>query len=172
MSRSQIVFETRWFRVESVAVGEAGKEPYYQVVQADGVIMLPVTEGGRIVLVRQFRPPLGRRTLEVPAGFMDEAEAPADAARRELYEETGYHGAEFTYLGTGRMLMNRLTSCEHMLLVTGARRDPAFEPRENIQVVELEPRELRQMILAGDFEQMSAFALLFLVQEKLGWRLF
>jgi len=44
------------------------------------------------LLVEQYRPPLGRRTLEFPAGLIDEGETPQEAALRELHEETGYVG--------------------------------------------------------------------------------
>lgn len=46
----------------------------------------------RVVLIRQYRPPMGAFCLEVPAGLIDADESPSDAALRELYEETGYTG--------------------------------------------------------------------------------
>lgn len=46
----------------------------------------------RIVLVRQFRPPTGKYVIEAPAGLIDPGETPEAAARRELFEETGYTG--------------------------------------------------------------------------------
>ncbi len=47
---------------------------------------------GRLVLVRQFRPPASGCTIEFPAGLIDKGEKPATTAKRELYEETGYSG--------------------------------------------------------------------------------
>ena len=53
--------------------------------------IVPVTEDGRVLLVRQFRPALERYTWEIPAGQKDTAEEdPALCAKRELREETGY----------------------------------------------------------------------------------
>ena len=46
----------------------------------------------RLVLVRQFRPPVNAETIEFPAGLIDAGETPAEAALRELEEETGYTG--------------------------------------------------------------------------------
>ena len=46
-----------------------------------------------MLLVRQFRPPMGAVTIELPAGLVDPGESPEAAALRELKEETGYVGA-------------------------------------------------------------------------------
>jgi 8-oxo-dGTP pyrophosphatase MutT (NUDIX family) len=47
---------------------------------------------GRLILVRQFRPPAGGHVIEFPAGLIDDNETPEMAAVRELFEETGYSG--------------------------------------------------------------------------------
>eukprot|EP00241_Pyramimonas_parkeae_P022947 CAMPEP_0114290952 /NCGR_PEP_ID=MMETSP0059-20121206/8222_1 /TAXON_ID=36894 /ORGANISM="Pyramimonas parkeae, Strain CCMP726" /LENGTH=217 /DNA_ID=CAMNT_0001412407 /DNA_START=50 /DNA_END=703 /DNA_ORIENTATION=+ len=49
-------------------------------------------EGSKLVVVKQFRPPLGKFTVELPAGLIDEGESFQEAALRELKEETGYSG--------------------------------------------------------------------------------
>ena len=55
------------------------------------VAVVPMLDDGSVVLVRQFRTPLGVETLELPAGIMDkDGESAHDAAARELAEETGY----------------------------------------------------------------------------------
>lgn len=60
-----------------------------------GVVVLPLLEGGRTVLVRQFRYAVGRQTLELPAGKIEPGESPLEAAARELAEETGLRAARF-----------------------------------------------------------------------------
>lgn len=64
------------------------------------VMMVPLLDDGRVVLVRQFRYPLGRHFIEVPAGKIDAGESPLDTARRELREECGYTAARWEHLRT------------------------------------------------------------------------
>ena len=61
--------------------------------------VLPVTEDGMVILVRQYRYPVGRVTLEIPAGKLDvPGEDPLECAKRELKEETGYSAECYTKL--------------------------------------------------------------------------
>lgn len=70
---------------------------------ASGVVVLvPVTEEGEIVLVEQFRTPVGKNVIELPAGLVGDHEEPDEsilkAAKRELKEETGFEAAELELL--------------------------------------------------------------------------
>lgn len=68
------------------------------------VVVVAVTDEGKLLLIEQFRPPVGCRVLELPAGLVgDEAddEQAEDAARRELLEETGFAADRFETLAKG-----------------------------------------------------------------------
>ena len=70
------------------------------------VAIVAVTDDGKLVLVEQHRPPVGKPVIELPAGLAgDEAgherEDLATAARRELLEETGYEAADMTWIAEG-----------------------------------------------------------------------
>ncbi|MDB4473649.1 NUDIX hydrolase [Opitutaceae bacterium] len=77
---------------------EEGKE--FLVIDApDWAVVAPVTTGGELVLVRQFRFGAQQLSLELPGGVIEHGEDPARAAVRELVEETGYRGGEAEVLG-------------------------------------------------------------------------
>lgn len=77
--------------------GSAATREY--VVHPGAVAILPLLDDGRVVLERQYRYPVGRVLLEIPAGKLDPGESPLACARRELREETGYEAAEWARAG-------------------------------------------------------------------------
>lgn len=80
---------------------------YATRVGSTGVVaIVAVTDEDRVLLVEQFRPPVGRAVIEIPAGLAGdiegaESEAFEEAARRELVEETGYSAAAIRRLQAG-----------------------------------------------------------------------
>lgn len=77
-----------------------GREATREVVRHNGAVcVVPLTEEGQVLMVRQYRYPFARVLLEVPAGKIDPGEAPEDCAKRELSEETGATAETLTYLG-------------------------------------------------------------------------
>ena len=69
------------------------------VVHPGAACVLAFDENQDVLLVKQFRYPIGEVLLEIPAGKIDLGEAPIDCAKRELEEETGYRAGELELLG-------------------------------------------------------------------------
>jgi ADP-ribose pyrophosphatase len=83
---------------EAPAAGMSGT--FYILDVADWVVTMGRDREGRFCLVRQFRFGSEKAGIEFPAGLIDAGESVEEAARRELYEESGYGGGQFTYLGS------------------------------------------------------------------------
>jgi ADP-ribose pyrophosphatase len=75
--------------------GSAATREY--IVHPGAVAVVPLLDDGRILLERQFRYPVGRVMLEIPAGKIDPGESTFDCAQRELREETGYGASQWAF---------------------------------------------------------------------------
>ena len=89
--------------------------------------IVAVTEDRKLVLVEQFRPPVGKRVVELPAGLAGdepghEKEDLADAARRELLEETGYEAREMARVAEGAASAGMTDEIITLFLATGLRK--------------------------------------------------
>lgn len=79
-----------------------GKTKYREVARHPGAVaVVPLTDAGEVVCVRQYRYAQGGMMFEIPAGKLERGESDREAAaRRELREETGAVSGKFTFLGT------------------------------------------------------------------------
>ena len=101
VASSEVVYDTPYAQVrKDTIVDPAGHQHPRVVVQPNGAVgVLALDETDRVLLVQQYRHPVGQRMLELPAGTLDVAgESPIDAARRELAEEADVVAAEWSRL--------------------------------------------------------------------------
>jgi ADP-ribose pyrophosphatase len=96
---SRLVYDGKLLKVRSDTVrlpdGATAEREY---IEHPGAVA--VTEAGELVMERQFRYPLSRDMIEIPAGKIDPGEDPLATAKRELQEETGYTAAEWAHVAT------------------------------------------------------------------------
>lgn len=94
------VYDSPWCALDRDQIRlEDGTEGEYHIFRIpDAVVVVPVTADGDIAMIWQHRHPHGRSHWEVPAGRMNPGETPAEAAHRELAEETGHHAGELVAL--------------------------------------------------------------------------
>jgi 8-oxo-dGTP pyrophosphatase MutT (NUDIX family) len=102
-------------------------------------------------MVEQYRHGVGRASLELPAGAVDEGEDPLQAARRELLEETGYEAAEWITLGRCAPEPSKHTNYAHLFVARRARRlqDQRLDASEAISVRLLAPADVLHLADTG-----------------------
>lgn len=81
-----------------VASDDGREHTFFAMKSREWCNIIPVTEDGKVVMVKQFRIGLGDYTLEFPGGIVDNGEEPHVAALRELEEETGYAPVDGFYV--------------------------------------------------------------------------
>ena len=168
--KTEVAFATPWFQILGKTMRE-GEDPYYSLRLPDYAAIVAITEEQRVLIVRQYRPAVERHTLELPSGLVDRSETPVEAARRELFEETGYQAAEVELLGctypdTGR-LGNRIWSC----LAKNVRRVEGRAPEEGIEVLTWSLDDLFLAIVDGRFDHALHIAVVMIAVLKGGVRL-
>ena len=71
-----------------------------EVIRHPGAVcVIPVTDSGEVIMVKQFRYPFGEVMLEIPAGKLEPGEDPLDAVKRELEEESGTVAKNIVHIG-------------------------------------------------------------------------
>lgn len=131
---------------------EDGKEVQRDVVHhSGGVCVVPLTEKGTVLMVKQFRYPMQQVTLEIPAGKLEAGEDPADCGRRELREEAGRTCGKYTPLGKLFPTPAYDTEVIHMYLAQELSAPEAqdLDDGEFLDVTELPLEQAVQMVMDG-----------------------
>jgi ADP-ribose pyrophosphatase len=172
--RIRKIFEGRVFTVtvESITLPK-GDQIDAEIIRHPGsVVLIPITDTGEIVLVRQYRHAIGRWAWELPAGSLKAGEEPASAAVRECHEEISLIPQSVETLGSFFPTSGYCDEEMHFYQATGLRTpvdgDPAAhrDADEDIETAAFSIATIRKMIERGEIIDMKTVAGLALLESQ------
>lgn len=157
-----IVSRPPWLKVrhDKVQLPDGRINPDFYVLEyPDWVNVIAITDEGLFVMERQYRYGIDGTYYEIPAGTMEEGETPEQAARRELEEETGYTGGEWTPIMSASGNASTNSNMTHSFLAVGVKPNGRLhlDSTEDLDV-ELMTREQVYRLLLDDQIKQSQMA--------------
>lgn len=150
---SEYVFDGRLLHVYNDVVSlPNGKTSTREYIKHQGAVaVVPVTDDNEIIVVRQYRYPIERVTIEIPAGKLDKGEEPLSAAKRELSEETGVESADITYIGGLYPSVAYTDEIIHMYMAKNLKYGEAHaDDDEFLDVEKIDVDKFVEMIMNGE----------------------
>jgi ADP-ribose pyrophosphatase len=151
-------------QIESITL-QNGRDLEAEVIRHPGsVVIVPVTDAGKIILVRQYRHAIGRKAWELPAGSLKPGEDPQQAAVRECHEEIGLIPTTVEPLGAFFPTPGYCDEEMNFYRADGLREptdgDETAHPDEDedIETQAFSPADLRRMIAAGEIIDLKTVA--------------
>jgi ADP-ribose pyrophosphatase len=155
------------FRPHQKVVLPNGKTIHISYINHPGaVIIAPLLDTNTVVMLRQFRPAIGRYIYELPAGTIDLPEKPLKCAKRELIEETGFRSKTMKKLGSIYPVPGYSNEVIHVFKAEGLTKGEACpEDYEVISIEQVSKTEVKRLFQQGklmDAKSIATFA-------HLGW---
>ena len=135
-----------------------------------GAMAVPITNDGKLVLVKQYRFATQGRTLEFPAGTLEVGEDAATTIAREIEEETGYRANKWQNLGEFFLAPGYSDEIIYAYLAQDLEKlaiQPAGDEDEDISVILMTPAEFEMAIGAGEAIDAKSIAAYFLARKFL-----
>jgi 8-oxo-dGTP pyrophosphatase MutT (NUDIX family) len=152
-----------WLRVEEQDVELLNGqtiEGYLLTPIPEVCMVFALTRDQRVLFVEQYKHGAGTTMWDLPAGYLDEDEAPLTCAQRELEEETGYLAEDWRYLGGWLIDPNRTAARFHYFLALDAEPDDQqhLDVTEEIEIHRVPLSDLSSVLTAGRVESLASLA--------------
>jgi ADP-ribose pyrophosphatase len=165
---SQMIYEGKILnlRRDKVTIKDGGTS-YREIVEHNGgVIILGITNEGKIPMIRQYRKPAKQIMFELPAGKLEKDEDPGEAALREFKEETGYSAESIRHISSFYPTVGYSEEVLHLYFaedLTAGQTD--FDENESIEIEEYLPETLYELIATGEINDGKTLLALLLYRN-------
>jgi ADP-ribose pyrophosphatase len=168
---SKVIFDLEFARVRQDLLehpDDGRRFPYHYLQSpAEAVATVALTGDGCVVLIRQYRHPVGRVLYDLPAGRIDPGESPQEAAVRELEEETGYRASRWQKLAYYNQFPGSMQVGTHLFLAQDLMSgDQSLDPFEDVQVIHKPFSEAIDLVTGGQVIDGSLMLGLLLVAQR------
>jgi ADP-ribose pyrophosphatase len=145
-------------------------EEYFVVELPTTACAVPITEDGKVLMIQQYRHPVGKVLLELPGGFIDKNELPEVAMARELLEETGYRFTSVEQVGKIAANPGVLDNFTILFLARGGKKtsEQSLDHNEDIEVVTISLDELKKLFLENKIVQSLHANCIFYALKRMG----
>ncbi len=171
---SQVMYDGGFIEVlkDAVRLPDGSVSTREYITHPGAVAMLALLDNGNLVMERQFRYPLHREFIELPAGKIDDGEDILVTAQRELLEETGYVASEWVHLTTAWPCIGYSDERMEYFLARGLKHvGRNLDEGEFLEVFELSPADAMEWIRLGKINDSKTIVGLFWLEKALnsGW---
>lgn len=160
---SDYLLKSKWLTVRKDYVRMPSgieMDDYYVLEYPDWINVIAITEDGKFLIERQYRHGTQSVDYELCAGTIEEGETPIDAAKRELFEETGYKGGEWTLYCESCPNPAAMTNRNYTFLAKGVRYsgERHLEKTEDIEIHLMTYAEVKELVMNGEIKQGQMLA--------------
>ena len=141
------------FQINHIVLPNGHEGEYGSIIHPGAALAVPITNEGKVIILRQYRFAVSRYLLEFPAGTLEEGETPLNSIQREIKEETGYKAKNWDELGVLVPAPGYADEEIHLFLardLSKLKKIPTGDLDEDIEVLILSPLELDNLIASGE----------------------
>ncbi len=151
---SKILFDHPLVRIvqDTLDWQDGRPRPYFYLASPwRAAATVGVTDEGQMLLIRQYRHPLGQFTYELPAGSLRRNEDPLEGARREFEEESGYRPGKMTLLTRYNQFPGSLRTTTYLFFASDLQpTQQHLDPGEYLELIPMPVSQVIQMIQDGE----------------------